>query len=192
MPRSAAERLIEGTLRSIAQHGIDGTTVTQIVAEAGLTRAMITKTFGNKENLLRAAAERYGQDYFEKIERLSRSLSSDPKDLVRAMIRADLCEEVLNAETIAVLFVLRSIAHSDPKIREFSSTRDRRLRNLYTEAIARTLRRPLREDTLASDLATATIAMLEGFWADYFLFVDSFDRDKAEALVLMLLERHWD
>ena len=42
------------------------------------------------------------------------------------------------------------------------------------------------------DLATATIAMLEGFWADYFLYVDRFDRAKAEQLVMMLLEPYWE
>ncbi|MEO0752015.1 MAG: TetR family transcriptional regulator C-terminal domain-containing protein [Pseudomonadota bacterium] len=192
MPKSAADRLIEGTIRSIAKHGIEGTTVTNIVAEAGLTRAMIMKALGNKDTLLRATAERFGEDYFEKVAELTKTVGPDPKDRVRAMIRADLCEAVLNADTIAVLSVMRSLAQNDPKIRAFSSTRDRRLRTAYTTAIADALGRPDPEGNLAKDLATATIAMLEGFWADYFLFMDSFDREKAEHLVLMLLEPYWD
>ena len=192
MSKSAAENLINGALRSNAKHGIEGTTVTNIVAEAGLTRAMIMKTFGNKEALLRATAERYGETYFKKIDQLTASAGPDPQDIVRAMIRADLSEEVLNAQSIAVLSVMRSLAQTDPEIRAFSSTRDRRLRDIYTTAIANSLRDPETVHPKAEDLATAAIAMLEGFWADYFLFMDSFDRQKAEQLVAMLLEPYWD
>ncbi|MEO0783578.1 MAG: TetR family transcriptional regulator C-terminal domain-containing protein [Pseudomonadota bacterium] len=86
---------------------------------------------------------------------------------------------------------MRSLAHGDPEIRNFSSTRDGRLRDDYTKAIASSLGPRSSDDVLAKDLATATIAMLEGFWADYFLFVDRFDRAKAEKLVMMLLEPYW-
>ena len=192
MPKPASDRLIEGTLRSIAKHGIEGITVTNIVAEAGLTRAMIMKTFGNKEALLQAAAERFGEQYFESIAALTQNAGSDPKDALRALVRADLSEEVLNPDTIAVLTVLRSLAQSDAKIRAFSTTRDRSLRDTYTAAITGALTRPDPDGTLARDLATATIAMLEGFWADYFLYVDRFDRTKAETLVMMLLEPYWE
>ena len=191
MSKAAAERLITATIRSIAKHGIEGTTVTNIVAEADLYRAMIMKTFGNKDALLRATAERFGQTYFETVAGLLADAGPDPRDIVRAMVHADLHEDLLNPDTITVLTVLRSLAHSDPEIRAFSSTRDRRLRDDYTKAIARSLGPRHSEDGLAKDLATATIAMLEGFWADYFLFVDRFDRAKAEQLVMMLLEPYW-
>ncbi len=191
MPKPATERLIEGTIRSITKHGLEGITVTNIVAEAGLTRAMIMKTFGNKEALLHATAERFGEMYFNTFHALTKDAGPDPKDIVRAMIRADLHADLLNAETVSVLAVMRSLAQSDPEIRKFSSTRDRRLRTDYARAIAATLNRPDPDGTLAKDLATATIAMLEGLWADYFLFTDQFDRKKAESLVMMLLEPYW-
>ncbi|MEL7012516.1 MAG: TetR family transcriptional regulator C-terminal domain-containing protein [Pseudomonadota bacterium] len=92
---------------------------------------------------------------------------------------------------MTVLTVMRSLAHGDPEIRTFSSTRDGRLRDEYTMAIANSLGPRSSVDALAKDLATATIAMLEGFWADYFLFMDRFDRAKAEQLVMMLLEPYW-
>ena len=191
MSKAAAERLIAATIRSIAKHGLEGTTVTNIVAEADLTRAMIMKSFGNKDALLRAAAERFGQTYFDTVSDLIADAGPDPRDIVRAMVRADLHEDVLNPETITVLTVMRSLAHGDPEIRNFSSTRDGRLRDDYTKAIASSLGPRSSDNVLAKDLATATIAMLEGFWADYFLFVDRFDRAKAEKLVMMLLEPYW-
>ncbi|MEO0371031.1 MAG: TetR family transcriptional regulator C-terminal domain-containing protein [Pseudomonadota bacterium] len=191
MPKPAAGRLIKGTIQSIATHGLVGITVTNIVAKTGLTRAMIMKTFGNEDALLRAMAERFGEDYFETFDALTRYAGPDPRDMVRAMIRADLNEEMLTAQTIAVLSVLCSLAQNDPKIRELSSTRDRRLRDLYTAAIAKSLGGQDTDPALVQDLATAIIAMLEGFWADYFLFMDRFNRGKAEQLVLMLLEPYW-
>lgn len=192
MSKTAAERLIDATFQSITKHGIEGTTVTNIVAEAGLTRAMIMKAFGNKDALLQATAARFGDVYFKTVTHLIQNAGDDPKDMVRAMVRADLHPDVLNAETISVLTVMRSLAHSDPAIRKYSSTRDARLRNDYTRAIAASLAPDRRDGPLAKNLATATIAMLEGFWADYFLFMDRFDRAKAESLVLMLLEPYWD
>lgn len=191
MSMSSADRLIGGTIRSIAKHGIEGITVTNIVAEAGLTRAMIMKTFGNKESLLQATAAHFGETYFEQISTSVKKSDTDAKDIVRSMIEADLSEEVLNAETIAVWAVMRSLAQSDPKIRRYSTTRDSRLRKSYTDAIAASLKKPDPDGVLAWDLATATIAMLEGFWADYFLFVDRFDREKARDLVLMLIRPYW-
>ena len=51
------QRLIEATLDCIAEIGLVETSVSEIIARAGLSRGMIHLHFGGKDNLVIAAAK---------------------------------------------------------------------------------------------------------------------------------------
>ena len=50
--RSAVERLLEATLRSIHLHGFGQTTVTTVTEIAGLSRGMVRHEFGSKQQMI--------------------------------------------------------------------------------------------------------------------------------------------
>jgi AcrR family transcriptional regulator len=54
----AQDRIIRATIDCIERHGIEGTTIRRIAAEAGVNSAAISYYFGGKDNLVAAALER--------------------------------------------------------------------------------------------------------------------------------------
>ena len=54
------ERLVDAALVVFARHGVDGATIKDIGAQAGVAPALIYHYFPNKEALLAAAVEKYG------------------------------------------------------------------------------------------------------------------------------------
>jgi AcrR family transcriptional regulator len=65
---SAAERrdkIVEATLRLVADEGIDGATTARIAAAAGVSEGTLYRMFGNKRGILLAAVDRVHENFFE-------------------------------------------------------------------------------------------------------------------------------
>ena len=95
-PERSRRLLIDATLDSIAEVGIGETTVSRIIQRAGLSRGMIHLHFRGKENLLIAAAEAFSDHYYTELERQIAQAGGGPADVIKAVIRADLSEAILN------------------------------------------------------------------------------------------------
>ncbi len=64
---TSKQRLIDATLRLLAHHPVDGISVRDVAAEAGVNHGLIHRHFGSKDRLIRAAVEHaakqvYGTD----------------------------------------------------------------------------------------------------------------------------------
>ncbi len=65
---SAAERrdkIVEVTLRLVADEGIDGATTARIAAAAGVSEGTLYRMFGNKRGILLAAVDRVHENFLE-------------------------------------------------------------------------------------------------------------------------------
>jgi len=70
------QRLIDGTIETIRQHGIAGTTARSIAAAAGVTQALVFYHFGSVQELVKAACLAVTQDRLPLFEeRLARMRS---------------------------------------------------------------------------------------------------------------------
>ncbi len=180
--------LIEATIRSIVDVGINETTVSTIIARAGLSRGMLHLYFKNKKELVIATAEHYSNGYYEKMQSFIDTAGDDPVDRLNAMIDADLSEEILNLETVVVWNALRSIAHTDEEIRAHTTTRDKTLYGLYRQVYEEILGPDEPDRGKAGEIAAGTIALTEGLWSDFFLYPDTFDRAGARRIVMRLIK----
>lgn len=190
--------LIEATLESIAEKGIAETSVSEIIARAGLSRGMIHLHFGGKDNLLQAAVAHSSDEYYGNLERLAAATERRPQDRIAAIVLSDLSEAVLNRANVSIWYAFRGEARNRASIAEYSDTRDARLRNMAMNAFLQIARAEGVADAsvVARDATHGTLALLEGMWTDYLLHPNSFNRDEAARIVFRFLAalfpRHFD
>ena len=177
------QQLIAATLDSIAEDGITDTTVSRIIARAGLSRGMIHLHFGGKDNLLVAAAEFFCLAYYDEIERQVAPHRGDPAGVVAAVVRADLSEALLNVRSARIWHAFRGAAHQSEGIARFSDTRDGRMRDMLMGAFAELARGAPDAPQLARDATHGTLALLEGMWTDFQAHPDAFSRDAAARII---------
>lgn len=175
------EALVEATLDCVAELGIARSSVSEIIARAGLSRGMIHLHFETKDNLLKAAMERANEVYYGQLEALLCRAGSSPPETIDAVVRSDLSEEVLNRRYISIWYAFRGEAREREMFRRLSDTRDERMRTLIYDAFLPMLRAQGTPDAelVARDATDGLIALLEGMWNDFLLHPDEFDRDQA-------------
>lgn len=188
-PERSKQVLIKATLDTLATEGISGVTVSSIIKRAGLSRGMIHLHFGGKDNLIAEAARTFAKAYYDEMDRQLADHQHPPDDLVRALVRADLSEELLNEYNVAVWHALRGVARFNEKIARHSDTRDARLRSMLFEAFHELHgeRSGTNANRDANDATLATLAMLEGMWTDYMVHPGKFDREAAARVILRVV-----
>jgi AcrR family transcriptional regulator len=62
------DRIIEVTLRLVADEGIEGATTARIAAAAGVSEGTLYRMFGNKRGILLAAVDRVHQNFLQSME----------------------------------------------------------------------------------------------------------------------------
>jgi TetR/AcrR family transcriptional repressor of nem operon len=80
------ERIVEAAARAIRRSGYDGTSVADIMKEAGLTHGGFYAHFASREAMLAEAADRAGAESLATMERVAASVPSE--QALRAMKRA--------------------------------------------------------------------------------------------------------
>ncbi len=200
--RQGAEKnraiLIEATLDCIAENGIARTSVSEIINRADLSRGMIHLHFSGKENLLVAAAQSASDGYFKNLDQLLKIKGKAPRHLLEALILSDLDEKVLNQRTVRIWYALRGEAQENPKIAQYSDTRDDRLRSFAYDALFEIVesKNPEEAEMAARDITHGLLALLEGMWTDYLLHPNAFSRETARRIpfrfLAALLPGHFD
>lgn len=148
------QRLIDGTIETIRQHGIAGTTARSIAATAGVTQALVFYHFGSVHDLLQAACLALTQDRLPLLEdRLARVTSLD--DLVA--LHTD--EHARGG--LRVLAQLMAGAQGNPQLTAATATALR----LWVTPIQATLERVLASSPVADhlDIGGLATALCAGF-----------------------------
>ncbi|MEM7596178.1 MAG: TetR family transcriptional regulator C-terminal domain-containing protein [Pseudomonadota bacterium] len=190
--------LIDATLASIADIGLIRSSVSEIVARAGLSRGMIHLHFQSKESLLAAAAEFAYYRYYNRLERHLQTADTAPQFRIEALILCDLSEDGLTESIVRTTHEFQAATRAYPMLAPFSDTRDGRLRTYFERAFEDILRDLDDPDPAltAQDLTTGLVAMMEGLWVDFLLHPQNFDRQQAARIVFRMLAgalpRHFD
>ncbi len=150
---------------------------------------MIHLHFGGKDQLLIAAVKATSEVYYEEVDRHVAMAGNDPAKIIMAVIEADLSAELLNEKSVKIWHAFRGVASTNAEIAQYSSTRDKRLRNIIRSAFDEIARAEGQDNAarLASDLTFGTLAMLEGMWVDYMSNQDIFSRKAAISIICRFL-----
>ncbi|TKD62678.1 TetR family transcriptional regulator [Cobetia marina] len=179
-------KIIEATIDVVSQYGLAGTTITRVVEAADVSRGMINVHFRSKNRLLIETAEYMGELYKNIRKTALLQPNEKPVDKIKACIYNDFSENVLNKRVVGFWLALRSQVKSLPEIMPYVDTRDNFLKNdllrLFQE-----LESEATELNNKEMVVDGIMAMLEGYWIDYYLHPEEFDRAKAIETVILFL-----
>lgn len=185
--------LLEATARVVLEHGIDGTTVSRIQRESGLSRGMINLHFDSKENLIAALQDHLGDKYDEVWNALASTHITQvdtPREAARLLARliaADLSQPVLTLESARLAFIFRARRQRASRYPNFVETRNTPLQQLVRHCVD-TLCRSADMPDQADSFTATLLALLEGLWTDFHMHPDDFDRNQAIALCIAVCE----
>jgi TetR/AcrR family transcriptional regulator, transcriptional repressor for nem operon len=89
------ERIVEAAARAIRRSGYDGTSVADIMKEAGLTHGGFYAHFASREAMLAEAADRAGADAIAASTRIA--ATAPPEQALQRMVHAYLSKEHVNS-----------------------------------------------------------------------------------------------
>ncbi len=95
-------QMVEATLRSVARHGLNETTLASVSREAGLSQGVAVFYFESKDRLLAAAFRHHYEVYRGNWQAAAEAAGDDPAARLAAVIGADFSPVVFNREALAV------------------------------------------------------------------------------------------
>jgi AcrR family transcriptional regulator len=170
--------LIEGTLRSLATHGIAGTSIRTITAAAGVSHGLARHYFPTKDELLIETFRHLCDGISEQVRKAEREGPDSPIDRLKATPRAVFSPPAFDAvNRLAFL----EFWH---EIRQNKVMRDihRDLYAGYRRRVAKMFREAAHDAGTTIDARNAAIgllALLDGLWLELSLDDTSFTREQA-------------
>lgn len=153
------QQLIQATLESIAEHGLQDTTILSISGKAQLSSGIISHYFGGKQALIEAALRHL-------LEQLRRDLLQrlgdgrvSPEQRLLAIIEANFSEFQRSELAGRTWLSFWARAPHEPGLARLQRINNRRLYSNLRYAFGRRL-----GPAAASDAANQTAAMIDGFW----------------------------
>ncbi|MDX1457167.1 MAG: transcriptional regulator BetI [Marinobacter sp.] len=152
-------QLIQATLESIAELGLQNTTIVSISRRAGMSSGIISHYFGGKQGLIEAALrhllEELGQEFRERIAQTDGS----PEQRLLCIVEANFTE--FQRSDLAAKTWLSFWARSmhEPGLKRLQRINNSRLYSNLRYSFAQRL-----SPDAATEAARQTAAMIDGFW----------------------------
>ncbi|WP_153349123.1 TetR/AcrR family transcriptional regulator [Nocardia aurantia] len=153
------DALLDATLRLIGKRGMFGFTMRDIASEAGMALGSTTYHFADRDELLRAALQRFADEEIGRIHNLlDRLADADPEAVLTAVIDELRRTNARPGATVAQL-ELYLAASRDPLIAESAA----RCVTAYHALAQRALTAVGVPPGRAADLARWVVALIDGF-----------------------------
>jgi betaine-aldehyde dehydrogenase len=152
------QQLIEVTLESLAEVGIQGTTLAQIAGKADVSPGLVAHYFVDKDGLLQAAF----RELLTRLREQTRwrlTAAGSPLDRLRAYIEASLSPECLRSADSRAWLAYWSQVHSSPGIARIQRIYQRRIESNLRAAL-----RPLVPQVSLASHAANIAALIDGAW----------------------------
>lgn len=152
------DQLIQATIASIHEHGLEKTSVQRVANRAGLTAGVVAHYFGDKDGLLNATYEALYEQILENAEREVEAQGS-PAVRVKSILSAYLSPDQLTPGTVSAWYELVSRLRQSPELTKIQTRVEQAIRGRLRTILANELA-PAEAEILASGL----YAMVTGFW----------------------------
>ena len=171
-------RLMESTIRLMAEKGVGGATVRAITADAGVSHGLIGHYYPTKDDLLVASLQHLFSGVAEDVRRQIDDAGPDPLARLRALpvglFSASVFTEKNRAAFLALWHEIRFNDAVRDANRDFYSGYRQRVHALF-QAVAG-------PDTDVGQAVTGLIALSDGLWLEISIGAGQADPDKAVAL----------
>ncbi len=159
MKDTRKQQLIQATLESIAELGLQNTTIVTISRRAGMSSGIISHYFAGKQGLIEAALryllEQLGKDFGERIK----ATDGSPRQRLLCIVEANFTEFQRSdlASRTWLSFWARSM--HEPGFRRLQQINNARLYSNLRYSFAQML-----SPDAATNAARQSAAMIDGFW----------------------------
>ncbi|WP_116475798.1 transcriptional regulator BetI [Zobellella maritima] len=153
------QQLINATLESVAEYGLQNTTINSISRLAGMSSGIISHYFGGKQGLIEAAVKQLLDEL--RLALLERTGTSDisPQQRLMMIVEANFTEFQRSRPATKSWLSFWAQAMHDPTLARLQHINNRRLISNLRYSF-----RQLLDDDVAGAAARQTAAMIDGFW----------------------------
>jgi len=155
--------LVQGTLKSIAKHGLHGTTVQTISESSGSSRGLVTHYFKNKDELIVAAYRHLAEEWEARVSAFMRESGKSAESRLKALATASFHADVLDQKWLKAYLAFWSEAQHSASLRNVN----REINLHYRETVARLFQRAGAEkgsEVDADRAALGLLALIDGLW----------------------------
>ncbi|WP_374373942.1 transcriptional regulator BetI [Dongia sp.] len=178
LPEARRRQLIEATARSLARHGLEGTTVRVVAAEAGVSPGLVRHHFAGMHDLIAETYRWTGKELDKSLRAALAAAAPTPEGQLHAFVDASFSEPMLDTDLLGVWLTFWSLTRTDSEIhaihgKVYAGYR-RRLEELLGALAA--------EKKLGFDPRLATLAftaLLDGLWLEHCLDSTTFTAREA-------------
>ncbi|MBE0378171.1 TetR/AcrR family transcriptional regulator [Pseudoalteromonas prydzensis ACAM 620] len=152
------QQLIDATIESVAELGLQGTTINSISKKAGLSSGIISHYFGGKQGLIEATV-RYLLTNLKRelIERVT--VTTTPEQRLMFIIEANFARLQLQSDTTKTWLSFWAQSMHDVQLHRLQNVNSRRLFSNLTSSF-----KALMNDADAKLAAELCAAMIDGLW----------------------------
>ncbi|WP_299473170.1 TetR family transcriptional regulator C-terminal domain-containing protein [uncultured Roseibium sp.] len=181
--------LIAATLDCIFERGLQGATVREIAARAGVTQGLIRHYFSSKDQMLQAAYKEVMAGMTRDAAVVDESLK-DARTRLRAFIIANLTPPVVDGRTLSLWAAFISHVRVDPVFAEIH--RDgylafrTALERLVADVLAEAGQDP--DPSECREFAIAINGMIDGLWLEGTLVGDLFSKTPLSGIAIRSVE----
>lgn len=179
------QQLIEATMASIAELGLQNTTIVSISKRAGMSSGIISHYFGGKQGLIEAALryllEQLGKELRERMARTDGS----PEQRLACIVEANFSDFQRSALAAKTWLSFWARSMHEPGLKRLQQINNARLYSNLRYSFARVL-----PPAQATEAARQTAAMIDGFWLRSALSLDPTESFEAgERLIKQFIEQ---
>jgi AcrR family transcriptional regulator len=176
--REARRReLVDAAIVIIADHGLAGTTLAKVAAEAGLSAGIVNHHFDTKDALLIETLRTLSEEFGQGLDAAIAAAGDDPAAGLAAIVDHSFDPRVSDARHVAVWLAFQAEAHWWSSYTALCGDRDRAYMAAIRDRIARLGAAPAEADVLARAFA----GLLDRYWQDILFEAAGFDRPTARA-----------
>lgn len=187
---NAAKRraqIIEATIDSINLHGLSGTTLATVAAQAGLSQGSAVFYFQTKEKLLVETFRTHYEDYRKSWIKVFETPYDDPVAHVVDFVNVDLSEKICSRRNLTLWYAFWGETQARPRFGEIAQEHDaERQRHLARLAKAAEAKMQAGAWT-ATTFAQAADALTDGLWMALHMSSERSARRKAREVLAQFL-----
>lgn len=158
--KTRQNQLIEATLASVAEHGLQGSTINTIARKAGMSSGLISHYFGGKQGLIEAALRQLLEELRTALLSRTRDRDISHQQRLMAIVEANFSDFQRSADTTRTWLSFWARAMHEPGLARLQRINSHRLFSNLRYSFRRLVPDRQRADTLARQ----TAAMIDGFW----------------------------
>ena len=186
-PEARRDQLIEATITSISKHGISGTTLAKVTAEAGLSLGLVNFHFKSKEALLTATLTHLADEH--RGLWISESSRSDvaPAEKLQAIVNAQFHPRICNRRKLSVWFAFFGESRPRTAYRKVTGPLDEERQNATAELCAAITAEGGYCGIIPETLSATLESLFDGSWLNMLMYPDRFTRKMARDNVMEYL-----